>query len=214
MIRNRLLVQILVAAGCLVASTASQALIITNSNVNNFDWSFNGGAAGTLWGDGTIQVGGLGTTSLTVAVRLNNRSADASDRLTSFGFGINPNARSVSFSDAGDGGLVGATLNNIPSLALIEVCAFGGNNCSGGANGGIYGGAWDQFSLVLTSLAGTTWGSSIDLSPIGFKYQTAAGSREFTTDRPPTSVPEPATLSLLGAGLLLAGLSRKRKQNA
>ncbi len=60
----------------------------------------------------------------------------------------------------------------IPSLAKIEVCAFGGNNCAGGGNGGIYGaGGSDTFSILL----GGTWGTSVDIAPIGFKYQIARG---------------------------------------
>jgi len=191
-------------------SMSSHAVLITNSTPYDFSWSYSSGAAGLLTGNGSLTVGGFGTSSLTVAVSLSNTSTPASDRLTAFGFGINPNAASVTFADAADGGMINASMSFIPSLATIEVCAYGGRNCMGGSNGGILGnGGTDSFSLVLRALAGTTWGTSVDIDPIGFKYQTGYGSYEFTT-----SVPEPATLSLLGAGLLLIGFSRKRKQNA
>ena len=206
---RRFLVHAAIVAGCGLFSTASHAVLITNSDAYNFDWSYDSGAAGILSGTGNLRVAGFGSTSLTVAVTLNNASSPASDRLTSFGFGIDPNATAVSFADTADGGLINVTLGSIPSLATIEVCAFGGPNCSGGGNGGILGGASDSFQLILTG----TWGSSVNIAPIGFKYQTGAGSFEFTTDRPPpTSVPEPATLSLLGAGLIAIGFTRRRRR--
>jgi hypothetical protein len=55
-------------------------------------------------------------------------------------------------------------------------------------------------------LAGT-WGTSVTIDPIGFKYQTGTGSYEFTTTTSSTgstsssgNVPEPGTLGLLGLG--------------
>jgi len=152
---------------------------------------------------------------------LNNASALASNRLTSFGFGIDPNATGVSFSDAADGGMIDASLDSIPSLATIEVCAWGGQNCSGGGNGGINGGSSDSFSLVLTG----AWGTSVDIAPIGFKYQTGNGSFEFTSGGTPQAgtgggetadpvVPEPATLLLLGSGLALVAVKARSRKSA
>jgi hypothetical protein len=49
----------------------------------------------------------------------------------------------VSFSDAADGGMEGASLGaNFPSVQDVEVCAYGGSNCAGGANGGDRGCGW------------------------------------------------------------------------
>ncbi len=87
-------------------------------------------------------------------------------------------------------------------------------NCAGGANGGILGGASDTFSVTLAG----TWLSSVDIAPIGFKYQTGYGSFEFTgTPGPsggPTPVPEPVTLSLFGLGLAGLGLLSRRRRRA
>jgi hypothetical protein len=139
-------------------------------------------------------------------VTLNNDAANlgsGGDRLTSFGFGIDPNATSVVLQDNDLTGLIAASLSSIPSISTIEVCAYGGNNCAGGSNGGILAGQSDTFTLVL----GGTFTSSVNIDPIGFKYQTAAGSYEFTT----TNVPEPMSLSLLGMGLLGMGLVARKK---
>jgi hypothetical protein len=195
-------------------STPSHAILIgvSTSNPHNFSWSFDSQtSAGLLTGTGVITIGGFNSSSLTVAVTLNNTSTPTSDRLTAFGFGIDPNATSVTFADAADAGMINASLSQIPSLSTVEVCAFGGPNCSGGGNGGILGGASDSFQLVLAG----TWGSSVNIDPIGFKYQTGVGSFEFTTDRPPpppTTVPEPSMWALFSAGLVLLALGRLRRR--
>ena len=200
------------AAMLALIALPSHAVVISGSSPYAFNWNYDSqSAAGILSGNGTLTVSGFNTHQLTIAVSLNNTSSPASDRLTAFGFGIDPNATSVSWLDVSDAGLINASLSSIPGLGTIEVCAWGGNNCAGGANGGIYGGASDSFSLLLNG----TWGSSVNIDPIGFKYQTGAGSFEFTTNRPPpTSVPEPATSALFGIGLLVAGLVWRRRNAA
>lgn len=210
----------IIAGAVMVAGMgAAQAVVISTASNNpyNFNWSFNS-VAGALTGTGSLTLTGFNSSSLTVAITLNNTSATSSNRLTSFGFGINPNATGISFSDSNDGGMVGATLDNIPSLNAIEVCAWGGNNCSGGGNGGILGGGSDSFSVILAG----TWGDSVDIAPIGFKYQTGRGSFEFTTASSTTTtstsggnlVPEPLSATLVGLGLAIAGLTTARRRRA
>lgn len=190
------------------------------SNVSSFTWAFDGDNDGTaeLKGSGSMTASGFDSTSLSLVISLSNTSpigGIGGQRLTSFGFGITPNATGIDFADAADGGMVGASLASIPSLQGIEVCAYGGQNCAGGANGGIFGGASDIFTL---SLAGN-WLSSVQIDLYGFKYQTGYGSFEFNSSSSGVGtsgsgrVPEPSSssLALLGLGLLGAGFYARRK---
>jgi hypothetical protein len=197
----------------------------------NFSWSFNTGAGVTITGNGSIALSASGTI-LTALVTLNNTTAlpaGTNMALLSFGFGIDPNATGVTFQDAVDGGMSAAVMaaggnDKIPSLTGIEVCAFGGNSCSGGpVNNGIQAGGSDTFTLLLTGAS--AWPSTVTIAPIGFKFQGTVGSFEFftnststttttTTGTPSTSggVPAPAsTLTLLGLGLIGMGYARRMK---
>ncbi len=218
-----------VAAALFSLATASQAVVISaaSNNPYAFSWSFNTGSA-LLTGNGTMNLSGFNTNQLTVNVTLTNTSllgGQGGERLTAFGFGIDPNMTSLGgFVDTADGGMVaaGAPQGSLASnVQGIEVCAWAGNNCNGGGNGGIFGaGGSDSFAMVLNG----SWGSSVSINPIGFKYQTGNGSFEFPSGSSSSSsggsasgnIPEPASTALVGLGLGLLGLgfARRRKQAA
>ena len=210
-------------------SHANAALTFTTgggAQLQSFNWLFNGTEPDgttptyTMKGDGTMSLFSASTSEIIFNVTLNNTSlftapdTSKSIRLTAFGFGIDPNATDVELVDANDGGLLDAALSSIPSLKTIEICAYGGKNCSGGRNGGIWAGASDSFQLKIAG----TWDDSVLIDPIGFKYQTDEGSYEFTASSssggPNTSgpVPEPGTITLLGVGILGALFYRRRVQ--
>lgn len=223
-------ISLLVGALALALAGPVQAYVITQGSSVNFSWSAAGGGF-DLAGNGSITAAGLSQPSggdpgsLRLNVMLTNTTANAGTdgkdaRLTAWGFGIDPDATQVTFSDSADStGMVGADLSDLPSLKLIEVCAFGGNNCNGGADGGIYGGGRsDYFTLLIEG----PFGSTVNLNPFGFKYQTSNGSFEFACDtsaaagqlqcdtsRPPTSVSEPGMLALFAAVAMAGTVSRR-----
>jgi hypothetical protein len=212
------------ALGLALASSHASAFLIQNAYDSfDFSWSYFEGEY-DLTGTGRITAAGFTDNSLTLQFSLTNSTlADSGGdaRLTAFGFGIGPNATKVTFfDDPNDGGMMSAALDNIPSLKTIEICVFGGRNCAGGANGGIFAnGASDIFSLKLTG--DFAKGATID--PLGYKYQTDDGSYEFscsTTSRnyqcsggSVVSVPEPGTLALVGVAVAGLGFARRRKLN-
>ena len=99
-------------------------------------------------------------------------------------------------------------------MAAIEVCANGGNGCSGGAIGGIQAGNSDVFDLTLAG----DWGNAITFDPLGARFEASGTSYDFAC--PPycgsvggdISVPEPQTLALVGLGLLALGAFAARRR--
>lgn len=214
-----------VTAALATFGASSHAVLVGAGGTNplNFSWNFNTGTS-ILDGVGTMTISGFNSSTLSVTISLTNNASiggQGGERLTSFGFGIDPNATSVGFSDASDGGMTSAVLGqNFPGIQGIDICAIGGSTCAGGGNGGIFAGTSDTFTILL----GGNWGSSVNIDPIGIKYQTGYGSFEFTTSSSSSSssggtsgqIPEPASSALAGLGLGLLGLGfyRRRKTTA
>lgn len=212
----------LMSAALMSLPAVSQAVVISESTNNpyNFSWSYNTGSS-LLTGSGVMTISGFNGSDLTLTVALTNTSAiggQGGERLVGFAFGIDPDATgaTVGFADATDGGMIAASWASgalESNVSGVEVCAFGGQNCSGGSNGGIYAGTSDTFSVIL----GGEWGSSVDINPIGLRYQTGYGSFTFASSSSSSgNLPEPASASLVGLGLGMLGLGfvRRRKTAA
>jgi len=208
----------LVALATTLASSHANAFFIDSTGDSlSFSWSYAGGGY-NLKGVGTMTAIDLQADSLTLDISLTNNTVapmGKNARLTAFGFGIDPNVTGVTFGDNSDGGMVNAVLDDIPSLKAIEVCAFGGVNCPGGSNGGIFAnGASDTFSLTLTG----DFANGATIDPVGYKYQTNYGSYEFSCTADAAgqcgggrTVPEPGSLALLGIIAAAYGAVRRRR---
>jgi hypothetical protein len=226
---NRALRTPLIAAAACAATVSMpvSALEITSTS-SDYIFDFLYAAEPGVDLEGTVQIDTTAfnttTNTITLQVTLINTTDAATlglNNWTSWGFGIDPNATSVSFSDGSDGGMVGATLGDLPGFKTVELCAFASSDCNpaGGSTAGIAeGGGSDTFFLTINFADLTTAGAVID--PIVARFTSAGlnseGSYTFSTPPGPTpppitDVPLPGTIALLGLGLVGAGLLRTRR---
>jgi hypothetical protein len=218
------------AAGALsLASASASAITVTTADAGStfqIDWTLlagqldnDGGATSPfdLTATGTFLISSFTGSAITLNVTIANTTTPPNGEnagITSFGIGVRPDATSVQFSDTNDGAFSSALVQtgqqNYPGgYKDIDVCVFT-QGCSGGSQGSaLAAGASDSFVLQIAG----NFGGKVELDPFAIKFQTDAGSFEFSGDTPPTTVPEPASLALMGLGLVGLGFARRRARN-
>ena len=214
----------LLASAIFACANASAVVINTMNTPVAFTISEDIGGGILLTATGSVTItAGLGTDALDLQVILNNDSTlngqpyTPTDGVTliGWGFGVDPDMTDVTFTNGSGSGMIDATPNeSLPGLTGIEVCAWGGNGCSGNLPGGILAGDSQMFSLVLAG----TWGSSVTFDPIGARFRMGENffSLQCTGEcLAPAAVPEPETVALVAIALLMMGwtVARKRRES-
>ena len=226
-IKNNIPQGLLSVAGAIALATLSTSMMVDSASAAalksgesltvNYSKAFGGGTVKALL---DFKVDSLTSSVATLLLKVTNNTtlgSLANAGLASIGFSADPNATGVSISQVNGTGEAdkfdGATLASIPSLSNVEICAWSGNNCNGGAQGDLLAvGSTDTFKLTLNGAFNTATGINFD--NFGVKFQTSAGSTEFygtssITPPPPGgggggtgAVPEP--LTMMGAGVAVA----------
>jgi len=223
-------------ASAMVVSAGSSAFDVfwscNSSNCNSPAIPPSTESATGVFSNFAFSPGAGGTVNFSMDVSITNTTPQgtfsgstwAGIDVTDFGFDTLPDATGISTTSTV---FPTAVLDQtLPGFMKVDVCNSSGNSCAGGANGGVFpvgSGATptsDAFTLTLTGLpAGTT---SIDLGTdtaggtelFDIKFAGTPGSFEFQNSPgspPPSDVPEPGTLALLGSFLAVLGLVVMRR---
>ena len=142
-------------------------------------------------------------------VTLKNETDLYNERVHSFGFSTDPNATGITMLQAGtwfnDFGLT----QKFPGFQQIDFCAWAVNKCQGGAQTQNMPGmdTSDYFRFQLTG----DFSNGITLGTFAIQFMGDLGSFQFEGDKPPTNVPEPGTLLLLGLALCVGPLATRKR---
>jgi len=137
----------------------------------------------------------------------NKTAASAGETVHSIGFNADHNGTGLDVTDSGDYFKSFGLNQKFPGYKTVDLCVWGSQNCSGGAEGSNLPGAKsDAFGFRL--FGDFTQGLRLDNFVV--KFQGDLGSFEVADTTPPRSVPEPSTLALLAIGAAAMMLSRRR----
>ena len=217
--------KIFVVLAALMLSTQAQAMRISSVGDSwTVDWqvlaSATTGLSQDLSATSYWEVTSFTATQIALDISITNTSVLTglltNADITTFGFGITPDAKSSVqvaniFKNSGTGN--GPNQNFPGGFTGIDVCIFA-QGCSGGSvNKSLHAGDTDKIQLLLS---GNFTGGMADLLYVPLKFQTNLGSFEpggCINGNGCRNIPEPSILALLGAGLIVMGLMRRKTRS-
>jgi hypothetical protein len=226
---RRLLTTTALIAGALCFGSAANATAITAASDILVSFSGSGGSPSTL-GTAKAELGNFVFSGKTVTFDMDvtNTSVTPVDaRLTALGWVTAPPTTAITDTT----NVYASTTNVSLGPNSLSVCFYSGPNCNGGSNGGLENPAnnglhGDPTTTGIFSVTVTFSGFVPPLDFSGFlgKFQTANGSFDVTgtaTDCVTGCVinpvivaaPEPASIALLGLGLLGTAAVARRKRS-
>jgi hypothetical protein len=213
---KKTLLTVLVLIAIAAMPAAADTILVGQSTTHNFTWNTG---SGTVTGTAIFTLNSNTSMTITIANTSGPGAYGIRPALTAVGFNSTPNLSNMTMQTIssnldwhfGNGTGIGNGTYEVRA-GDPGVCNQGpppGTSPTSGPNrGAICAGQTGTFTFTFTGLTG----NSLTLDGTTLKFQTEVGSFH-PTGTPGNPVPEPASLALLGTGLISAGGFIRRKLN-
>jgi hypothetical protein len=220
MIRRLAIFLLFVSVIAFSAPAEASPIYVTGDTTFTISWQYTP-TTPDLSAEATFKITGWTGAYFDLAItNIKNTTATSPDikaRFTAFGFGLTPDAESIGSVVPGVY-FTHVDFGDIPSYKAVDICAWSGPNCQGGAGEGLGQGSLLTDSVSMRVYGG--FGQGVTFYPFAVKFQTELDSYEFggsgeckpgdpNCELLPDVVPEPASMVLFGTGLIAAASVRR-----